>query len=616
MSRPSDIFERLSFAGEPGAPTNPFVGYLNSLHCRDSGGENALAEAQACNPLFNLIQVRNPLVDAIGDCLHGVEPRNVILTGHAGDGKSTIALELYKDLCGLPFNQSLKQPLGRREDIAMSNGQLASIVKDLSEWGDDDRLALLGEIIKGQGPFLLVSNTGTLLNLFCEYGDKYLAKSKGETEATLLRAISSEQRYDFNFGGCHFAVFNLALLDNLSTARRILDRMLDSENWSACEGNNCHTHCPIYRNVFLMREHREPVLTRLFLAYRRMYAYGTRLTLRQLTAHLAYILTSGLECEGIFAMSQRIDKPLMSEFMFYNRFFGDNGMLKDIPAMQLKAVKEICKQGFGERPCPTWERRLWLLTRDEKLPLGIPILEDEFDKLRHSGSGESKDEDVDLSPDQAREQVRRMLYFLYIFPTADESFIRQFLNSPAILKWWSWQSEAARLSLDETGAFKQRVFHVLQEQFTGVRLPESAGSDQRLYITLNRHKQDIRQSAQVVVAQVDFGSEFSLELIGVEDEWGGVRKDLRLVGQGRLGGVKMWLTLPFLDYVLMRHGGEASETLQAAYVARLERLKAQLVNLGDKTRGDDVLLVRLRTNHTFVRQVYAVHGDRLEVANA
>ena len=420
MSRPSDIFERVSFEGEPGVHSNPFVAYLNSLHCRDSGGENALAEAQACNPLFNRIQVRNPLVDTIGDCLRGAEPRHVILTGHAGDGKSTIALELYKDLYGLPFNQSLKQPMGRREDMAMSSGQLASVVKDLSEWGDDDRLALLGEILKGGRRFLLVSNTGTLLNLFCEYGDKYLAKSKGETESALLGAISSEQRYDLNFGGCHFAVFNLALLDNLSTARRILDRMLNRENWSACAGSDCHTHCPIYRNVSLMHEHQDPVLTRLFLAYRRMYAYGTRLTLRQLTAHLAYILTSGLECGRVSALSQRLDKPLMSEFMFYNRFFGDNGMSKDIPALQLKAVKEIRRQGFGERPCPTWERRLWLLTRNGNLPLGIPVLEDEFDKLRHSGSGEWKAEDVNLSPDQAREQVRRMLYFLYIFPAGDE----------------------------------------------------------------------------------------------------------------------------------------------------------------------------------------------------
>ena len=34
---------------------------------------------------------------------------------------------------------------------------------------------------------------------------------------------------------------------------------------------------------------------------------------------------------------------------------------------------------------------------------------------------------------------------------------------------------------------------------------------------------------------------------------------------------------PFLDYVLMRHFGEVGETLQAAYVERLERFRAQII---------------------------------------
>jgi len=609
------IFERLSFSPVRDETPNPFVAYLNSLHCREAGSENALAESQACNPWFGFIQVPHPLLSSIRNCLLDSEARHVIITGHAGDGKSIIALELYKDLLNLSPYQPLEQPLKSREDISLPDGKLITIIKDLSEWGDEQMLELLAEILAGDRRFLLVSNTGTLLNTFCEYGTRNLARSRAEIESDLLEAISSEKLYDYIYSNGKFAVINLALMDNLSISLRVFKRMLAPERWMACLDKDCHKHCPIYRNVSLIQEHQEIVLTRIFLAYRRMYEYGTRLTLRQMTAHLAYILTSGLEYADILHLSTRPDKPLMSEFMFYNRFFGDNGKADDFPALQLRAVKEIRKQGFGGRPCPSWERQLWLLTRTVHFTLGVPPIEEEFDKLRRYGSGAWNPEDGGLTADQARDQIRRILFFLYQFPENDELFIRQFLSSPAVLKWWAWQGDNARLSLDESGIFKQRVFHVLQEQFTGVRLPESNSGDQNLYITLSRHKQEIRQSAQVVLAQIDFGSEFSLELNSTENDWGEVRKDLCLIGRGRLKGIKMALMLPFLDYVLMRHCGEAGEVLQSAYMERLERLKAQLLRLGDRVQSEDILLVRILTNHTFLRQNYVIHNNRLEVAN-
>jgi hypothetical protein len=352
----------------------------------------------------------------------------------------------------------------------------------------------------------------------------------------------------------------------------------------------------------------------MFIAYRRMYEYGTRLTLRQLTAHLAYLVTAGLDCKDIFELSARPDKPLISEFMFYNRFFGDNGKRLELSAIQLQAIQKIRQKGFGEPPCPTWERRLWLLTHTQSFNIGISFLEEEFDRLRRYGSGELTIEDEGLSADQAREQVRRMLYFLYDFPSCDDSFIRHFLNSPAILKWWKWQDDDFRLSLTESNNFKRRVFHVLQEQFTGIRLPEESSSGQTLYITLSRKKQEIRQSAQVVLAQIDFGNDFSLALTLRTNSWNIKRRDLCLIGNGKYENIRMPLTLPFLDYVLMRQRGEAGEVLQAAYATRLEQLKSQLIQLGGKAQNDDVLLVRLRTNHTFARQTYSVRNNKLEVA--
>lgn len=510
------------------------MSYLNSLQRLNASNENALAEYQACNPFFSQIHIPHPLTQTILDELRDPKGRQVVLTGHAGDGKSTIALEVYKKLSGIPAEQPLSQPLKPREDISGTN---ISIFKDLSErWREDDTV-MIQELLGGQRRFLIVSNTGALLDFF-------------RNQSAVL-GVSSVQ----------------------------------------LESN---------------------VLVAIGLAYRRMYEYGTRLTLRQLTEHLAYLITSGLEESDLSEMRKKRVTPLKTEFMFFNRFFGDNGKQQHSSALQMKTVREVLRQGFGERPCPIWERKLWLKLRDRNFQLGVEDCDKEFGLLRGHGATPGNNSQPGLSPDQAREQVRRMLYFLYDFKD-DQSYLMQFLNSPTILRWVSWQKSDAQLEMTEKNILEQRIYHVLQEHFTGVRLPEgSKAHDRRLYITLSRGKSEIRQTAQVVLAQVDWSNETVLQLISQQNAAGGTRIDLELQGRGRINNANLVLTLPFLDYVLMRHFGEVGETLQAAYVERLNRFKAQVQELAKET-SPHVMLVRLKTDHTFRRQQYTVRNDKLEV---
>jgi len=79
--------------------------------------------------------------------------------------------------------------------------------------------------------------------------------------------------------------------------------------------------------------------------------------------------------------------------------------------------------------------------------------------------------------------------------------------------------------------------------------------------------------------------------------------------------VDMTLGLPFLDYVMMRNGGEVGEVLQVSYSDRLERFKGQLLRREESTGRDNVMLVRLQTNHRFRRQVFSVRDGRLEVTD-
>lgn len=590
--------------------SNPFVGYLSSLQRVGGSNENALAESQACNPQFSHICIEHPLARIIFEGMQNKEGAHVILTGHAGDGKTTVAIDVLKRLQGLPLDKPLSRPLDVREDL--SNHQV-TVIKDLSERNQNDDSTLVSELIDRRRRFLIISNTGTLLSLLKSH-HKSFNSSEDQVESDVLTAISADNgEATLSLGQTVFKVFNLARLDNLHLARKIFYRMLAPERWQYCSDKPCATTCPIMQNVKILQKYRDRIADRIFMAYRRMYEYGVRLTMRQLTEHLAYMITSGLNESMLADMRLRQARPLKTEFLFFNRFFGDNGINDDLAAQKMKSVYEIQKQGFGQRPCPTWERKLWLQSHGQNFVLNVPEIQLEFEALRLHGARSGLNADSGLTSDQAREQVRRMLYFLYDFKNNEDAYLLQYLNSPNILRWLNWQDSGAQMTLAERTIFEQRVFHVLQEHFTGVRLPEGANQhDRRLFITLNRHRSEIRQSAQVVLAHLDWSDSIEMALEQRNCATGERRTDLVLRGRRNIANLRLSLALPFLDYVVMRHFGELGEVLQTAYLDRLERFKAQVLSCAKDT-SDRIMLVRLRTDNTFRRQQFMVRNNRLEV---
>lgn len=588
---------------------NPFVSYLNSLQRSGGGNENALAESQICNAQFSSIHVEHPLADLIVNELTKSEGNHVILTGHAGDGKSTLAMEVFKKLKGWDQDKPLDAPPQPRENTGS-----VSVLKDLSERDRSEDLALLDELEKRDRRFLLVSNTGTLLDLAKKHAASF-DESDVELESRVLDAIRSESgKATLRLGTIEFLVLNLALIDNMKLARRVFKKMLAPERWSVCQTCECRKTCPIYFNVTLLQSLQERATDRIFLTYRRMYEYGTRLTMRQFTEHLAYLITSGLDPKGIQNLHKKNPPPLICEYLFFNRFFGDDGCAADETAGQMKAVQEVLKQKFGERPCSSWEHKLWLRNAEDVVSLGVESLEEEFEKFRRHGAQVSQV--TGMTPDQAREQVRRMLFFLGDFPNGDRGYLAQYLNSPTLLNWIKWQEKGATLDFTEKNTLERKIYHVLQEHFTGVRLPEgSTQNDRRLYITLSRRRSEVRQSAQVVLAELDWNSSKILELANTESATGENRNDLVLTGRERLAGVSLLMKVPFLDYVMMRHFGELGEVLSANYRERLDCLKAQVQKCAASQDENRIMLVRLKTDHTFRRQRFAVNGEHLEVSD-
>jgi serine/threonine protein kinase len=606
-----ETLEPADFPRMEGADPNPFVAYLNSMHSRDATTDNALAEYQSLNRFFPFIHVPHPLAVRIEGILTGAEKRHVIVTGQAGDGKSTIAVELLKRVNQLPFDQPLPRPLHPREDVQVA-GTRISVIKDFSEWPPADRAELISEMLDSKGPrFFLVSNTGTMLEAFTTHESAH--GNRLEIESMFLGAMLEASPQDIPYQNAALTVINIAMLDNLGIAEQIFRRMIAAERWEPCNSAECRHHCPIFRNVSLIRENEQTVVPRMFLAYRRMHEYGTRLTLRQLCAHLAYLITSGLTFEDISRQGQKASRPLMAEFLFFNRFFGDNGRQTDGPAGQLRAIRAIRDQGFGGQPCPAWERKLWLQTRGKSFQIQASTIPEDVEVLRTIGAGRP---DEAMTAAQAREQVRRAIFFLHEPADQEEfdSYLKAFLRSAMLLDFVRWQTQKTEgLSLKDR-SLRPKILHVLQEHFTGVRLPEGTNTDQQLYITLSRHSQDVRQSAQVVLARFP-EDEFRIRLATSENAAGGWRRELQLERESHRRRLTLPLSLPFLDYVMLRNRGEVGQDLQASFVDRLERFKGQLIGETRFQGGDEIMLVRLRTNHTFQRQMFAVRDGRLEVSD-
>lgn len=570
---------------EPATDTNPFVGYLNTLSNASAGNENATAEAQGSSPFFGRIYVPNPLTAAVKDALSGGE-RHLILTGNAGDGKTTIASEIYYGATGawLPPERRVEVP-----DAGLV------IVKDMSELPSQERARVLMEAAESRERFLVVTNTGTLLDSASQLRMEGI--DRAEVESEILGALEADEMVPV-LGG-RFALLNVGRTDSIETACAVFERMLERENWLACETCCLGERCPLYRNVCLLREEQDRVVERVKLIYQRLYEYGVRLTMRQMTGHLAYALTAGRGCDDLRKLSDLALDRVLEGSLFFNRFFGDDGLQPLAEALQLFPVRQVQAAEFGVELEPTYERTLWARDDGE-----VPLTGQALDMLRRLKGSSGV-----VGP-AARVQARRLLYFLgALEDAAGKRYLTTFLRSPMLLDYMKMirgqRSLPGRWELDQ----RCRVMQVLQEFFTAIKLPEGIwDGNKRLHITLNRR--DGGSSTQVVLASLPT-YDFALVLEEGHQAVPGSSQRLTLTHKT---GPRLPLDLPFLDFVARRYRGEVGEHLSAFYADRLQRFEAALLKQQGAPSDAEVLhLLRIGRGRELHPVRIEFDGDRMEV---
>jgi serine/threonine protein kinase len=567
---------------------NEFVTYLNTLSNVSAGNENATAESQVSNEYFKRIAVGSSLTEYIFEILMS-EKRNVILTGNAGDGKTTIATQI---------RQKLRNDPKALPAIEVLTEEKLVIVKDMSELDVQKRVDILSQSISDiENSYLIVSNTGTLLDSFNE-----LNKHGFEVDQnTVLKALSSEKPEKILDDS--YELINIGSINSIATACEVFKRMIAEDHWKKCSSCHLSNDCPMHFNLSLLQSKEDIVVNRIALIYRRLFEYNVRLTMRQMVGHLAYAITGGLTCAEIQAMSMIEINKSFSKFLFFNLFFGDDGAELSSIAMQLLPVRQVQKAGFGAFIDPLYEREAWTRS-DLKVFRQENLSEDNIEKLSYL---------FKYNNSHSRRQVRRMLYFFgSLEGQKGLQFIAVFLRSPMLKKYIEFTQTTKKLPSSEERRYRFRILQVLQEFITGIRLPEGKWEKQAdyLYITLNRA--GFGSGTQMVLADFRL-SEFELRVKTKYQVAHEKRNILTLVYKSNKN-VFLELDLPFLDYVARRYEGEIAEELSSYYSDRLNKFKVRLLNTANNDVDDSRLsLLSFGADRAFKVIDLTFLNDKLEV---
>ena len=320
---------------------NSFVDYLNSMNNASSDTIAALAEAQVNSPYFKKIQIERNLGKYLSDRIRSGENLAVVLTGHAGDGKTSILVQVLEDLDFLDENTSLEP------EKEYDNGTIKLYaVKDMSELSEDKQIAFCRKALdaphNGRSS-IIISNTGPLLKCLelireeqCKAQDIAFDESERiSLQTELLDQLDENKNEMISVGDRRFLMINMARVDNVSFARDIMDKLLLPELWKDCENCPKRSKCPIYFNVIQIRKYQDRVASAVEAFYRYLYENDKRMTIRQILSQLSFALTGNLTCDEIRASYK---DSIKFKYLFSNLFFGYKGLEEIDNADQIQGI--------------------------------------------------------------------------------------------------------------------------------------------------------------------------------------------------------------------------------------------------------------------------------------
>jgi hypothetical protein len=198
------------------------------------------------------ISVETDKVGQILEALNGPEPRSVILTGTAGDGKTWHCRKIYMALVGTEEEWRQTKCL---VEATLPSGRRLVIVKDLSQYNgkpeQDDIVCGLFQNAYGEDGtvYLVAANDGQLLRTLRRYAGREESGRRAEEAIRNLLKNDESRAPDLRLD-----MWNLSRQPHDETFERLLDAVLDHPAWGGCATCTSAPSCPIRRNGRLLKQ--------------------------------------------------------------------------------------------------------------------------------------------------------------------------------------------------------------------------------------------------------------------------------------------------------------------------------------------------------------------------
>ena len=530
-----------------------YIDYLNTLHNVGAQNENAIAEQQVYTKYNSKIAVSRKIEKVIYNRILD-DNITIILTGHAGDGKTFLLFQILKRLGIEKFKE---------KDFVDYRGKKIFYIKDMSELNDEEQKNLLKTGIENsntKGSSLIISNTGPLIkNIKKIYGE--------ELESEILEKIdlNNGEILKLKESSDKILVINIARIDNTCFIKEFLEKLIQKE---LIDEENIKEESYIYNNIKLIKENFEIIAEFITNFYRYCYENDNRFTIRQIIAHIAYSITGNLTYEN------SIGKDLIENNIF-NLFFGYEGERFKEEALQIRGIRELKRLELDSIVLPGEEN---FFVNNSFKNINFLIKEDLETKWKLFLS---KNNETDLPTKEyliENKKIRKMVRRAYmLFNTLEKDIDRRniynSIYSSVFVDYLSMKYKG-----EDIKSLKNILFDGLFKIYTGFDRKE----EKNIFITLKKDGYFV-QNVQLIIGKLDKKDlKIKKEKIENNCEEIDIYKEFLCVGKD-----KIELNLPMIDYFFNLKKGILDTNMSPQLNHGIDRIKYKIYEYAKNEKFDE-----------------------------